>query len=129
MEAASDWDRWLAPIRAYIKQQLAEQAWPSLAVALAQEGQIGWEIDGSLRAIKLTTRVRDAREATVRRVANHTAGLPLHYHFFPVDEPVQPPSRAETARRTARRSAHRPLAAGHALRKRLASLGIAGYSE
>jgi CubicO group peptidase (beta-lactamase class C family) len=23
-----------------------------------------------------------ARQATVRRVANHTSGLPLHYHFF-----------------------------------------------
>ena len=30
-------------------------------------------------------------EVTVRRVANHTSGLPLHYHFFPKDGPAKPP--------------------------------------
>lgn len=38
---------------------------------------------------------------TVRQVANHTAGLPLHYQFFYQDEPYRPPSRAETMRRYA----------------------------
>ena len=45
---------------------------------------------------KLRARVGDAREATVRRVANHTAGLPLHYQFFYADEPYRRPSMDET---------------------------------
>jgi CubicO group peptidase (beta-lactamase class C family) len=32
-----------------------------------------------------------SEDATVRRVANHTAGLPLHYQFFYDDEPERPP--------------------------------------
>lgn len=32
-----------------------------------------------------------ADQATVRRVANHTSGLPLHYHFFHDDEPWRRP--------------------------------------
>jgi CubicO group peptidase (beta-lactamase class C family) len=38
---------------------------------------------------------------TVRQVANHTAGLPLHYQFFYDDEPFAPPARSETMRRYA----------------------------
>merc|ERR1711964_671264 len=35
---------------------------------------------------------------TVRRVANHTSGLPLHYHFFPEDG-LAKPSMEESIRR------------------------------
>ena len=35
----------------------------------------------------------------VRRVANHTSGLPLHYQFFYADEPYRVPPRDETIRR------------------------------
>ena len=38
---------------------------------------------------------------TVRHVAAHTAGLPLHYQFFYEDEPYRPPPRPETIRRYA----------------------------
>ena len=41
----------------------------------------------------------NAEEATVRRIANHTSGLPLHYQFFYQDEPYLPPSMSETIRR------------------------------
>ncbi len=41
----------------------------------------------------------DVRGATVRRTLDHTAGLPLHYHFFYADEPFAPPPFAETIRR------------------------------
>ena len=44
-------------------------------------------------------RVGDAAAATVRRVANHTSGLPLHYQFFYADEAYKPPTREETIRR------------------------------
>jgi CubicO group peptidase (beta-lactamase class C family) len=40
-----------------------------------------------------------AADATVRVVANHTSGLPLHYQFFYEDEPYRSPSRSETIRR------------------------------
>ena len=43
--------------------------------------------------------VGDARDATVRRVANHTSGLPLHVHFFYRNEPGNPPPTDETIRR------------------------------
>lgn len=48
---------------------------------------------------KLRARVGNAAEATVRRVANHTSGLPLHYQFFYAGEAYHPPSRDETIRR------------------------------
>ena len=48
---------------------------------------------------KLRARHGDVREATVRRLANHTSGLPLHYQFFYEDERRPVPSRDETIRR------------------------------
>jgi CubicO group peptidase (beta-lactamase class C family) len=48
-------------------------------------------IDDYLGDAKLTARVGSAADATVRRVANHTAGLPLHYQFFYADQPHRPP--------------------------------------
>lgn len=45
---------------------------------------------------KLCARVGDARAATIRRVAGHTAGLPLHYQFFYADEPYRRPSMDQT---------------------------------
>ncbi|MDX1383386.1 MAG: serine hydrolase domain-containing protein [Thermoanaerobaculia bacterium] len=49
-----------------------------------------------LGAAQLRARVGDVAEATVRRVANHTSGLPLHYQFFYRDEGRPVPSRDET---------------------------------
>jgi CubicO group peptidase (beta-lactamase class C family) len=48
---------------------------------------------------KLQARVGDVAEATVRRVASHTAGLPLHSQHFYDDEPHRPPPLDETIRR------------------------------
>lgn len=47
----------------------------------------------------LTARVGDVAEATIRRLANHTSGLPLHYQFFYEDEPFQRPAFEESLRR------------------------------
>lgn len=49
-----------------------------------------------LGAGKLTGLAGDAREATVRRVMSHTAGLPLHYQFFYADQSYRPPPMDET---------------------------------
>lgn len=56
-------------------------------------------INDYLGDAKITVRVGTAEAATVRRVANHTAGLPLHYQFFYEDESYRAPSRDETIRR------------------------------
>jgi CubicO group peptidase (beta-lactamase class C family) len=53
-------------------------------------------INDYLGDAKINVRVGDPATATVRRVANHTAGLPLHYQFFYEDEPYRAPSRDET---------------------------------
>lgn len=53
-------------------------------------------INDYLGAAKIKVRVGAPIDATVRRVANHTAGLPLHYQFFYADEPYRSPSRDET---------------------------------
>lgn len=41
----------------------------------------------------------DPKEATVRRVLNHTAGLPLHHRFYYEDEPWERTPFEETVRR------------------------------
>ena len=50
---------------------------------------------------RIDGRAWDAARATVRRVASHTAGLPLHYQFFYEDEPYRRPHMDETIRRYA----------------------------
>lgn len=59
-------------------------------MALVERGRIDLDrpVNDYLGDAKLTARVGDARDATVRRVANHTAGLPIHYDFFFSDETV-----------------------------------------
>jgi CubicO group peptidase (beta-lactamase class C family) len=134
-------------VREFIKQQLTERRLPSIAVAVARDGQIIWEeafgwadtekrvpatphtmyslasiskpitatglmilkergrieldrpINEYLGEAKIAVRVGQPAEAAVRRVANHTAGLPLHYQFFYDDESYRAPSRDETIRR------------------------------
>ncbi len=136
-----------AAVRGLIQSRLTEQSVPSLAVAVARNGQILWEegfgwadrekrlpatehtlyslasiskpmtatglmvlkqrgrldldrpINDYLGEAKLRAWVGNAQDATVRRVANHTAGLPLHYQFFYVDEPYHRPAMDETIRR------------------------------
>jgi len=48
-------------------------------------------INDYLGDAKIRTRLGNAEDATVRRVASHTAGLPRHYHFFYSDEPWRRP--------------------------------------
>ncbi len=54
-----------------------------------------------LGGLHLNAPIGSAADATVRRIANHTAGLPLHYQFFYEDEPFRRPGIAETMRRYA----------------------------
>jgi CubicO group peptidase (beta-lactamase class C family) len=67
-------------------------------MTLVQAGRVDLErpVNDYLGNVKLRARVGSANDATVRRVANHTSGLPLHYQFFYADEPFQRPSMDET---------------------------------
>lgn len=60
-------------------------------MVLAAAGAV--DLDGSVNAYlgeaKLRARIGDAREASVRRVANHTSGLPFHVQFFYHDGPYR----------------------------------------
>jgi CubicO group peptidase (beta-lactamase class C family) len=56
-------------------------------------------INDYLGKSKLHAWVGHVENATVRRVANHTSGLPLHYQFFYQDEPYISPTMGETIRR------------------------------
>jgi CubicO group peptidase (beta-lactamase class C family) len=134
-------------VRDLICAEMVEKSIPSLAVAVARDGEILWEegfgwadreqripatehtmyslasiskpitatgimvlkeqgkldldrpIDDYLGEAKLKAGIGDAAEATVRRVAGHTAGLPLHFQFFYEDEPYRRPPMEETIRR------------------------------
>ena len=57
-------------------------------MVLVQAGKIELDrpINDYLGSAKVRARVGDATRATVRRLANHSSGLPLHYHFFYADE-------------------------------------------
>ncbi|MCI0664458.1 MAG: beta-lactamase family protein, partial [Acidobacteria bacterium] len=68
---------------------------------LKERGQIDLDrpINEYLGEAKIKVRVGNAADLTVRRVANHTSGLPLHYQFFYEDEPFRAPSRDETIQR------------------------------
>jgi CubicO group peptidase (beta-lactamase class C family) len=67
-------------------------------MVLVQAGKIDLDrpVNDYLGDAKLRARAGDAAQAIVRRVANHTAGLPLHYQFFYADEPFHRPSMDET---------------------------------
>lgn len=67
-------------------------------MTLVQAGKIDLDkpINAYLGDAKLHARIGNADDATVRRVANHSSGLPLHYQFFYNNEPYQKPSYDET---------------------------------
>ena len=72
-------------------------------MVLVARGKIDLDrpLNDYLGEAKIRARVGDADDATVRRVANHASGLPLHYHFFFEDEPCPIPAMDETIRRYA----------------------------
>jgi CubicO group peptidase (beta-lactamase class C family) len=92
------------PADAHTPYSLASISKPLTATGLmilVERGAVDLDrpINDYLGPAKLVGRAGDAAGATVRRVANHTAGLPLHYHFFPEDEQHPRPPMEETIRR------------------------------
>ncbi|MBL8271591.1 serine hydrolase domain-containing protein [Steroidobacter sp.] len=83
---------------------LASISKPITATALmmlVQAGKVDLDAPANdyLGSVKLRSGVGDVRLATVRRVANHMAGLPDHFNPFYADEPYRAPSMDETLRR------------------------------
>ncbi len=67
-------------------------------MVLVQAGKIDLDrpVNDYLGNAKVRARIGDVQQATVRRVANHTSGLPLHFQFFYADTPYRSPSMDET---------------------------------
>lgn len=85
----------------HMMYSLASISKPMTATAilkLVERGtvQLDRPINDYLGVGKLTGLAGDAREATVRRVLSHTAGLPLHYQFFYQNAGYERPSMDET---------------------------------
>jgi CubicO group peptidase (beta-lactamase class C family) len=92
------------PANEHTMYSLASISKPITATGLAvliERGKIELDkpINDYLGEAKLIARVGNPAEATVRRVANHSSGLPLHYQFFYADEPYRRPAMYETIRR------------------------------
>ncbi|MDE1148187.1 MAG: serine hydrolase [Azospirillaceae bacterium] len=70
-------------------------------MTLVKAGKIDLDrpVNDYLGSAKLTARVGDAAGATVRRVANHSSGLPEYCQYFYENEPWTPPDPDETIRR------------------------------
>lgn len=70
-------------------------------MVLMQRGLVDLDraVNDYLDDAKIVAPIGKAADATLRRLANHTSGLPLHYHFFYVDEDYQRPAFAESLRR------------------------------
>ena len=129
----------LRTVQSFIQKTLVEKDIPSLAVAVARNGEIIWEeawgmadrenqipatphtmyslasiskpitatgimvlterglidlddpANNYLGLAKLNGHSFNAKGATVRRLLNHSSGLPLHYQFFYADEPYTRP--------------------------------------
>lgn len=86
---------------AYSLASISKPATTTGLMVLVERGLIDLDrpINDYLGEDALTGRAGDAAGATVRRVANHTAGLSLHYQFFYADEARLRPPMSETIRR------------------------------
>ena len=70
-------------------------------MALVQANKIDLDqpVNNYLGEAKIESPLGRVAEATVRRLANHSSGLPLHYQFFYADTPHRAPTRDESIRR------------------------------
>jgi CubicO group peptidase (beta-lactamase class C family) len=67
-------------------------------MTLVQSGRIDLDkpVNEYLGSAKVTAHIGNAKDATVRRVANHSAGLPEHFQFFYENEAWRAPVMDET---------------------------------
>ncbi len=88
------------PDTMYTLGSLAKPMTATAILLLRQRGLLNLDrpINDYLGDAKLVARVGKASEATVRRVAQHTAGLPGYYETFYPDEPGKPPPMDDVIR-------------------------------
>jgi CubicO group peptidase (beta-lactamase class C family) len=87
-----------SPDTMYSLASISKPLTATALMTLVQAGKIGLDvpINSYLDDAKLKAWVGNERDATVRRVANHTSGLPLHAQFFYPDEALRAPAEDET---------------------------------
>ncbi|MBL8271630.1 serine hydrolase domain-containing protein [Steroidobacter sp.] len=95
------------PATADTVYSLASISKPFTATALmmlVERGRIDLDkpINDYLGASKLVAQVGDVREATVRRVANHTSGLPTYWQFYYEDRGPSRPAMEQSIARQGR---------------------------
>jgi CubicO group peptidase (beta-lactamase class C family) len=85
----------------YALASISKQLTATGLMILVEKGLINLDnpINDYLGEARLKARVGDAKDATVRRVASHISGLPLHSQHFYDNESHQPPPMNETIRR------------------------------
>jgi CubicO group peptidase (beta-lactamase class C family) len=94
----------LVPVSPHTPFSLASVSKPITAtalMALVRRGEIDLDrpIEDYLGGLRITGHGGDPSRATVRRVASHTAGLPIHFRFF--EEGLEQPPVEETVGRYA----------------------------
>jgi CubicO group peptidase (beta-lactamase class C family) len=89
------------PHTPYLLASISKPITATALMILSERGAIDIEkpMNDYLGQQKLTTSIGRVEDATVRRVADHTAGLPIHIRFFYQDGQTQRPSLDETIRR------------------------------
>ena len=92
------------PATAQTLYALASVSKPFTATALmvlVEEGLVALEapVNAYLGEDGVRARVGVEDDATIRRLASHTSGLPIHSQAFYIDEPFLPPPFEETIRR------------------------------
>jgi len=85
----------------YILASISKQLTATGLMILVERGLVNLDkpINEYLGTAKLNACIGDPKNATVRRVACHTSGLPLHSQHFYDNEPIQPSPMDETIRR------------------------------
>jgi CubicO group peptidase (beta-lactamase class C family) len=85
----------------YKLASISKQLTATGLMILVERGLIDLDkpVNDYLGKVKLYARIGDAEEATVRRVVNHTSGMPLHSQHFYKTESYQPPPMDETISR------------------------------
>jgi CubicO group peptidase (beta-lactamase class C family) len=86
---------------AYSLASISKPLTGAALMTLVRDGKVDLDrpINEYLGDAKIVARIGDARAATVRRVANHSSGLPTHYQWFYANEPWRRPAPDETIRR------------------------------
>jgi CubicO group peptidase (beta-lactamase class C family) len=88
------------PSTLYSLASISKPFTATAVMQLVEQGRVDLDrpVDDYLGGVRITGLAGDRAGATVRRVLSHTAGLPLHYHFFYKGDTTPPDVRRAIAR-------------------------------